>query len=148
MDETAEKLLEALRRLEQAQWRIGNKIAAIKAALVVAGVTVPASALDHENEYEYVRNRAFAGKRLIDCCERIVKDYQGQWVEKNRVVYLLERGGYTSEARDLRNSADCTLRRLAALGRIEVQKHLGAHGNKYRSMPQAAEKGPTDEPEW
>ena len=44
VDGAAEKLLKALRDLEQEQWRIANKIAVVKAALSLAGVEVPATA--------------------------------------------------------------------------------------------------------
>jgi hypothetical protein len=146
MDKTAEKLHEALEVLEHEQWRITNKIAAVKAALALAGVPAPVSAVAGENESEYVRCFSFAGKRLTDSCERIVKDHQGAWLDKGKVVYLLERGGYTSEARDLKNSVHCSLRQLALRGRIEVQKRRGALGNKYRFMPQGEEKPRPTEP--
>ena len=79
----------------------------------------------------------FSPKGLIDCCERIVNDHQGEWLNKGRVAYLLERGGYTSGARELANSVDCTLRRLASLGRIAAQKCRGPHGNQYRCLTAA-----------
>ena len=145
MDDAAEKLLEALRIFEQQRWRLENRIAAVKTALTIAGVPVPSSAVANENEYHYARHHLFAGKRLIDCCERIINDHPGEWLSKSRVVYLLERGGYTTDAREIKNSVDCTLRRLAALGRVEVQKRLGAHGNKYRSLAQGAAKAEANE---
>jgi hypothetical protein len=62
------------------------------------------------------------------------------------VVYFLERGGYSSEARDLKNSVHCALRVLASQGRIEVQRRQGALGNKYRFMPQGNENPQPPEP--
>jgi len=137
MDATIAKLFETLQDLEREQWRIGNKIAAIRTALSLAGAEQPSSALADSNEYYYVRRQFFAGKPLIKCCERIVNDHQGEWFTKRRIAYLLERGGYTSGAKVLVNSVECTLRHLASLGKIEAQKRKGSHGNLYRSMPEA-----------
>ncbi|HEY6274408.1 MAG TPA: hypothetical protein VIX19_20675 [Terriglobales bacterium] len=135
MDATAQRLLGVLRDLEREQWRIGHRIAAVRTALSLAGVEPPSAAVADENEERYARQHLFAGQRLIDGCERIVKDHQGEWLVKRRVAYLLERGGYTSGAKVLVNSVECTLRRLASLGRIEMRRNRGPHGNQYRSVP-------------
>jgi hypothetical protein len=134
MDATAEALIRELNELEREQWRIAHKIAAVRTALNLAGVELPPSAVADANEDRYARTHAFAGKRLTDCCERIVKEYNGEWLGKRRVAYLLERGGYTSRG-VLMNSVECTLRRLASLRRIEVKKGRGSGGNQYRRVP-------------
>jgi len=149
MDATSAKLYETLQELEREHWRIGNKIAAIRTALSLAGAEPPSSALADRNEYNYVRSQFFARKQLIKCCERILKDHEGEWFTKRRIAYLLERGGYTSGAKVLVNSVECTLRHLASLGKIEAQKRKGSHGNLYRSMseaPAALKPGPPPPP--
>ena len=134
MDATAERLIEALQNLEREEWRIAQKINAVQTALRLAGVALPLPAAAGEIEQRYARSHCFAGKRLTDSCERIVKDHQGEWVAKRWVVYLLESGGHVTRGK-LVNSVDVTLRALAARGRIEAKRTLGRDGNRYRWMP-------------
>jgi hypothetical protein len=135
MDPTAARLVEELQNLEREQWRIARKIAAVRSVLNLAGVELGPTAMADENEDRYARSHLFAGKPLIDSCERIIKDHQGEWLAKRRVAYLLERGGYTSRGRIV-NSVECTLRRLASLERIEVKRSRGRDGNQYRWVPE------------
>ena len=134
MDPTAQKLVEELQRLEREQWRIAHRIAAVRTAMSLAGVAVPPTPEADENESRYARSHLFAGKGLIDSCERIVEDHRGEWVSKRRVAYLLERGGYVCKG-DLVNAAECTLRHLAARGQIEARRQRGREGNQYRTVP-------------
>ena len=145
MDPTAARLIEELQNLEREQWRIAQKIAAVRSVLNLAGIEPGPTTMADENENRYARSHLFAGKRLIDSCERIIRDHQGEWLAKRRVAYLLERGGYTSRGRIV-NSVECTLRRLASLDRIEVKRSRGRDGNQYRWAPESwapAKPGPT-----
>ena len=146
MDTTAEQLLKVLQGLEREQWRLTRKIAALRTALSLAGVPLPPHPASDANEERYARDHLFAGKRLIDCCERVVKDYHGQWIGKRQVAYLLERGGYSSKG-NLVNSVECTLRRLASLGRIEVNRSRGRDGNQYRFAPASWAPKPGPKPQ-
>jgi hypothetical protein len=137
LDETAARLISVLRELERERWRIGGKIEAIKSALRLAGVPLPAheAVFRNKTEFEYTTQQPFANMSLTDACERVVKDHTPEWLSKNQVTELVEMGGCKSDAQATKNSVEVTLRRLASRGRIEIAKGKGRYGNRYRWTP-------------
>jgi hypothetical protein len=132
MDATTKKLLKRLRELETDKWRIDKELQSIQTALSVAGAKPGDMWFPAEHETLYAATRPFAHMSLADSCEKILKDYQGRWLTKSQVEYLLARGGYESQAKDSKNSIDVTLRRLAGVGKCQAERVRGSHGNKYR----------------
>lgn len=132
MDETVRTLLEKLAALEgEIAWR-ERDILAIKRALAIAGVKPNNRTGELPRiERQYVTKHPFTAMSLAEACLRVLQDQAGEWLSKKQVEYLLERGGYQSNAKDPSNSVDITLRNLAEAGRCAVDRHRGNSGNRY-----------------
>ena len=135
MDATTKALLKKLQDLERQRWRINREIEAIQTALKLAGITPTlhdAFSVPDPNEWTYAHDQTFAQSQLNEACKQILKDYQGKWLTKAQVEYLVTRGGYKFATENTKNSVDVTLRRLAADGFCEAERVRGSRGNKYR----------------
>ena len=153
VDASVKKLLAELRRAEIEKWHAERRIQSIHAALKIIGVKPEgAGAAFHGDgkEMDYTSNEPFKNLPLAEACEWILRDYKGHWLTRSQVEYLATRGGFDFSTKDVSNSVDVTLRRLAASGRIEAERVRGSRGSKYRAImrfPREEAKGKAAEPE-
>lgn len=133
VDATSKKLLAKQDELERARWKIDQELRAVRMALNLVGVRPSDSTdrLDHR-ESEYYVEHTFTKMTLGEACERILKDFNEQWLSKSQIEYLITRGGYQFSAKDSKNSVGVTLQRLADSGKCGVERVRGARGNRYR----------------
>jgi len=143
MDETAIKLLQRVKELQEQRARILQEEKAILIALEVAGVK-PRGLLKGlpGREAEYKSHRRFEGRSLPACCEIVLKDHKGEWLSKSQIEYLIVQGGYKFTTDTPKNSVGVSLQRMAEQGTCEVERMKGQRGNRYR-WPVAAEQEKT-----
>ncbi len=149
VDATAKTLLRQLQELEREDWRIRDKIKAIRTALGMAGIKPDAGNIvwgQDSHEGEYAVKEPFAETTLTEACEQVLKDYADKWLTKTNVEYLITRGGYKSTAKDAKNSVDVTLRRIAEDGKCDVERTRGARGNRYRWISRFPRVKPEEKP--
>ena len=147
VDATAKSLLRQLQELEREDWRIREKIKAIRTALGMAGIKPEVGNVSwgqDSHETEYAVKEPFAETTLTEACEQVLKDYADQWLTKTNVEYLITRGGYKSTAKDAKNSVDVTLRRIAEYGKCDAERTRGARGNRYRWISRFPRVKPDD----
>lgn len=133
VDATAKRLLAKQDELERTRWRIDQELRAVRMALNLAGVR-PSDYTDKldRHEVDYIAEQAFQKTTLGEACEKILKDFKDQWLNKSQIEYLITRGGYQFSAKDSKNSVGVTLQRLADNKKIDVERTRGASGNRYR----------------
>jgi len=133
VDDTLKAITEKLVELEIERDNIDKDIQAIRRSLSLAGVESPFRLVGNmSTEREYRKVRPFSGIPLKQACTRILNDGNGEWFTKSQVEFMLNLGGYESDAKDPSNSVDITLRNLAEAGICEVVRQRGVLGNKYR----------------
>ncbi len=137
VDATARKLVQRMEELEQESWRIQSELSSIRIALSVAGIKPGKhKRLPDKHEIDYAIQRAFEDKSLRECCQVILKDHSDEWLSKSQIEYLIVRGGYKFSTKDSKNSVGVTLQRMKDEGKCEVERTRGAHGNRYRWLPE------------
>jgi hypothetical protein len=143
VDTSVRKLLTELRTAENDRWKAQRRIEHIREALKILGVTPQGVVSTHwfgdAKEAEYVSRQPFKDLTLSESCERILRDYQPNWLTRSQVEYLATRGGYNFSTSNVTNSVDVTLRRLAGSRRIEAERVRGSRGSKYRVPPDAVQ---------
>jgi hypothetical protein len=142
MDASVKKLLAELKKAEDLKWRVSMRVRTIHEALKLIGVkpdTIPAAFNADLKESEYTTRQTFKNLSLAETCEKILKDYVGNWLTRSQVEYLATRGGYDFSTKNPGNSVDVTLRRMAGAGKIEADRIRGSRGSKYRWIPEPAE---------
>jgi hypothetical protein len=138
VDATTKKLLKQLESLEWEKARIGRDIDSIRTALSLAGVKPPNKFkwLPSTQESNYRTRHTFADMSLAEACLMILKDHKSDWLSKSQIEYLIVRGGYKFSTKDSKNSVGVTLQRLKDDRKCEVERVRGAHGNRYRWLPE------------
>jgi hypothetical protein len=139
LDATTKKLISRMEEIDRQLGGLKSERNAIMTALSVAGWRPPAS---HKQfftgeESDYRREQPFKSMSLTDACLKVLRDHVGkeevhaQWLDKNQVEYLVNRGGFEFQTEDSTNSVNVTLRRLAEGGLCEAQGGKGSRGMKY-----------------
>jgi hypothetical protein len=137
VDATAQKLVKRMKDLESEKWRIDRELRAIRTALGVAGIKPGKfKDLSTTQELDYVTKQPFRNMTLRECCLLILRDHVDLWRSKAEIEYLISRGGYKFSTNDSKNSVGVTLQRLKDDGMCEVERVRGAHGNRYRWLPE------------
>ena len=139
MDATSKKLLKRLDDLDRQIATLRVERTAITTALSVAGLRPPAahSAIYTHEENDYLREQPFKSMSLTDCCLKVLRDHaekdeaHEQWLDKNQVEYLVQRGGFVFKTGNATNSVNITLRRLAEAGYCEAHGGKGSRPVKY-----------------
>jgi hypothetical protein len=146
VDASVKKLLAELRSAEDDRWRAQVRISNIRAALKIIGVTpqgVVSTGLHGDpKEEEYARRQPFKELTLAETCERILNDYRPNWLTRSQVEYLATRGGYNFSTKNVGNSVDITLRRMADTARIEAERVRGSRGSRYRGITRFPRESP------
>jgi hypothetical protein len=137
MDASVKKMLKNLKELEFKKSVINRDIDAIKRTLAMLGLKVESGSL---REAEYAAYQPFRETALNDACLTVLKDHKGAWLTRSQIEYLIARGGYESSTKDIGNSVDVTLRRLAGAGACEAERVRGSRGSRYRWMTMKQEK--------
>jgi len=137
VDATATKLLKQLDALEKDKIRLTRQIESIRIALSLAGIKPgKVSSMPSSEELDYRLNNTFAGMSLTEACLRILQDHKDEWLSKSQIEYLILRGGYKFSTSNSKNSVGVTLQRIKDDGKCEVERVRGAHGNRYRWLPE------------
>jgi hypothetical protein len=136
VDASVKKLLAELKVAEAEQYRLSQRIRSILSALAIVGVRPYFTGLVRDGdtdsrEKDYASRRPFENMKLSEVCEKIVHDYKGHPLRRSQVEYLATIGGYEFETKDVSNSVDVTLRRLASAGKIVVHRRRGSGGSQY-----------------
>ena len=143
VDSTAQKLVKRMKELESEKWRIDRELRALRTALGVAGIKPGKfKDLSTTQELDYVTKQPFRNRTLSECCLHILRDHVDLWLSKAEIEYLISRGGYNFSTKDSKNSVGVTLQRLKDDGRCEVERVRGAHGNRYRWLPERSVDAP------
>jgi hypothetical protein len=133
VDATTQKLVSKLAELERVRWNADREIRAINTALSLAGVKPgKIASATYPREHEYASSQVFAEMGLREACEKVLEDFEGQWLSKAEIEYLIARGGYPFTTKNSKNSVGITLQRLATEEFCEVERKRGATGNRYR----------------
>lgn len=133
VDRTTKRLIDKLNKLERVRWNAVREIRSIRTALNIAGIA-PREFRRYADIHkgEYAVQQSFASMGLKEACEKVLTDHNGQWLSRSEIEYLVVRGGYPFSTFNSKNSVGITLQRLATDGFCEVERKLGATGNRYR----------------
>lgn len=137
VDATGTKLMQQLENLERERGRITHQIDAIRLALTLAGIKPGNPKVSPSSqEAQYVIKKPFSEMSLPDACLTILKDHKSEWLSKSEIEFLILRGGYKFSTKNSKNSVGVTLQRMKDDGKCEVERVRGAHGNRYRWLPE------------
>jgi hypothetical protein len=141
VDATTRKLVKRKQEINIQIARLEREREGIDTALTITGGRADdRHAISNLTESLYSINKPFRGMTLRSAIQKVLRDNPTEWLSKTQIEVLIATGGYEFTAKSSKNSVGVTLQRMKYEQLCYVQRTRGAHGNRYRWLPESWEK--------